>query len=301
MYRSEKIYHQLKNESLKYLICVPSYNRPNSAFMRWVQDKNFDVPRENLCVFIRNTPEQIALYEPYKNIVRLILLPKEVTDLGGTREAIVIWGRKHSPELLFMLDDRVNGIWWLNIVQRPKGEFLDVDSRSTPKTAFQIWAYQHLSHNMVATSISNKGFHWMPDRINKPIKPLNGSGMNVCVALSPKKLIEADANYKPIDKVGVEDIFILHQLLTKRLPFCNLSDITYNQVKPESSGGNSTVMPGKTRDERLLVVKKLFWEKTLGLPWGTKHPGYYVVNSKSESNLIRVNYNYWRKRYANTE
>jgi hypothetical protein len=51
------------------------------------------------------------------------------------------------------------------------------------------------------------------------------------------------------------------------------------------------------RNERLLKVKKLFWEKTLCTPWGESHPAFKVVQTKSEPDIIRVNYKYWHKLY----
>lgn len=258
-------------------------------------------PKENLCMFIRNTPEQRELYKPLRDRVRLILLPDWVQDIGSTRKAIVLWGAKHSPDLIFMLDDRVNGLWWLNTVSRPGGVFLDADKRSSPKTAFQIWAYQTLSNSMAATSISNKGFHWMPNRVNSPIKPLNGGVLSVCIALCPGRLLEQGVNYGPIFDTGIEDTYIVHRILTEKLPFCNLSDIAFSQVKTNNVGGNASVQPDLTRADRLLVVKRLFWEKTLGIPWGTKHPGYYLVSTKVEPQQIRINYQYWRKYYGYTE
>lgn len=300
MYRTEILYDKVQDQPLKYAICAPSYNRPNSAFMNWVKSKNFDVPRDNLFLFIRNTAEQIEMYKPLKEYVHLILLPKYVQDIGDTRKAIVLWGNKHSPDCLFLLDDRVDGVYWLSTVERPKGIFLDVDKRSSPKTAFQIWAMQHLEANMIATSITNKGFHWMPKRINFPIKPLNGSALACCIALSTHRMIEAGINYDSVSKVGAEDIYITHQMLIHRLPFCNLSDIIYNQVRPDNVGGNASVLPGLSREDRLLCYKKLFWENTLKVPWGTKHPGYYLLSNKTESNIIRIKYPYWRKFYEDT-
>ena len=301
MYRSETLYHVIKNTPLLYPICIPSYDKTDPAFFKWITSPKFDVPRENICVFIRNTPEQKRMYSHMKDRARILLLPDWVQDIGDTRKAIVQWGAKHSPELIYMLDDRVDGIWWLNVQKRPSGTYLDVDENSTPKTAFQIWAKQHLSAGMVATGISSKGFHWMPDHINMPIKPLNGGGLFYSIALSPASLIEHGANYDSIKKTGVEDVFIAHQLLTRQLPFCTLSDICYSQVKTTNIGGNASVMPGLSREDRLLVWKKLFWENTLGIPWGTKHPGYYRVSTKTEPDQIKINYRYWRGLYGYTK
>lgn len=301
MYRSEILYESIKDTPLLYSVCIPSYDKVDPAFFKWVSSPKFDIPRENLCVFIRNTPEQKKMYAHMKDRVRILLLPDWVQDIGDTRKAIVQWGAKHSPDLIYMLDDRVDGIWWLNTQKRPSGICLDVDERSTPKTAFQIWGEQHLSAGMVATSISNKGFHWMPDRINMPIKPLNGGGLFCCIAISPAILIKTEANYDSIRKTGVEDVFITYQLLTRRLPFCSLSDICYSQVKTTNVGGNASTMPGVSRNDRLLIWKKTFWESTLGIPWDQKHPGYYRVSTKTEPDQIRINYSYWRKYYDNSE
>lgn len=301
MYRSEIIYKNTLSEPFPYAVCVPSYDRPNNAFIKWVSSPSFDVPRENLFMFIRNTEEQKLLYRPLKQFVRLILLPDWVTDIGDTRKAIIEWGSKHSPDILFMLDDRVKGLWYLSPIQRSSGVYLDPAKNSSPLGALKVWAYEHLTNNMVSTSISTKGFHWMSDRIGMPIKPLNGGVMACCVAHSPKRLLSEGVNYNTIAKFGIEDTYILHQLLTKKLPFCSLSDICFDQVPTNNQGGNASVSPGMTREDRLLIAKKLFWEKTLGIPWGTRHPGYYTVSTKVEPDQIRINYPFWRKYYADTE
>lgn len=302
MYRTEKIYSHL-GEDLKYPICVPSYGRPDNGFIKWVQSKNFDIPKDNLFMFVRKTEEQANMYKPLKKYVNIVYIDPDTKDAGDTRRQIVEWGYKKGHDLIFMPDDRVNGIWWLNTVERNGRTFLDVDKRSTPKTAFQIWAKEHLKKGMVATSISSKGFHWMENRVNKPIEPLNGgSGLFSCVALSPKPIIENDANYRPIEETGVEDVYITYALLTHRLPICNLSDICFSLCPYVDVGGNTGTFPNMDRNDRHLKVKKMFWEKTLGLEWGEKHPGFTVVQTKNEPDIIRVNYKYWRKYYNdNTE
>lgn len=301
MYRSEKLYHKVVDKDLMYPVCVPSYNRPDNAFIKWVKSGKVDIPKDKLCMFVRNTEEQMKLYEPLQEWVTLVPISPDTTDVGDTRRQVVEWAQEQGHELIFMLDDRIKGIWWLNTVERNGVTYLDTDKRSTPKTAFQVWAEEHIRKGMIATSISNKGFHWMPNRVNKPIEPLNGSGMACCIALSPMKMKEHDVNYKNIYEVGVEDVYIIWALLVKKLPFCTLSDICYDQVKPEPTGGNTAVFSGMTRNERLFKVKKIFWEKTLGLEWGEKHPGFRVIQTKNESNIIRVNYPYWRKYYGYTE
>lgn len=301
MYRTEALYETLKGFPLEYPICVPSYGRPDNAFIRWVQQPGFDIPKERLFMFIRNTPEQKRIYKPLSKWVNLVLIPESTKDLGDTRMHIVNWGIKHKHELLFMLDDRVNGIWWLNTVVRNGVTYLDTDKRSTPSQAFKIWAFQHLDSGVFLTGIGNKGFHWMTGFINDPIKPLNRGFPSVAVAISPTKFAEHSVNYAAIEKVGIEDSYILYQLLIRKLPFCMLQDVCYNQVKPSQTGGNSAIQPGMTRDERLTIVKRIFWERTLKLPWGTPHPGFRVVNRKNESNVILINYPYWRNYYANSE
>lgn len=301
MYRTEALYDTLKDLPLEYPICVPSYGRPDNAFIKWVQKPGFDIPKECLFVFIRNTPEQKLLYKPLRKWVNLVLLPESTRDLGDTRMHIVNWGVKHKHKLLFMLDDRVNGIWWLNTVVRNGETYLDTDKRSTPSQAFKVWAYQHMRAGMFLTGIGNKGFHWMPNFIDAPIEPLNNGFPGVAVAVSPMEFAKNSVNYDAIERVGVEDLNILYQLLIRRLPFCMLHDICYNQVKPSETGGNSKVHPGLTRNERLIIVKKGFWEKTLKLPWGTPHPGFKIANHKNESNIIRINYPYWRRLYDNPE
>ena len=296
MYRAEKIFTHL-DDNLDYPICVPSYSRPNNSFIKWVQSDKFDIPKDNLFMFIRKTDEQKEMYKPLKKYVNLICIKPDTRDLGDTRQQIVEWGYKNGHDLIFMLDDRVNGLWWLNTVDRNGRILLDIDKRSTPKTAFQIWGKEHMKKGMVATNVSSKGFHWMENRVNKPIEPLNGSRLSNCIALSPKQIIENDANYKAIADVGVEDVYIMYTLLMNKLPFCNLSDICFTLSKPETVGGDSAVYPNIDRNERLLRVKKLFWEKTLGLEWGEKHPGFTVVQTKNEPDIIRVNYKYWRKYY----
>lgn len=301
MYRAEKLYEKFKDQPLKYPICVPSYSRPNNALIEWVKKPGWNIPKNKLVFFIRNTPEQREMYKPIQKYARIVLIPASTKDLGETRMHIVNWGIKHHHEVLFMLDDRVNGIWWLNKVVRNGKLYLDVDTQSTPADAFKIWAHQHRKNKMLLTGIGNKGFHWMPELINAPIEPLNGGFPGVAVAVSPMEFAKHGVNYAPISERGVEDVNIIYQLLIRRLPFCMLHDVCYNQTKPCTTGGDSAVHPGMTRNERLTLIKQGFWEKTLGLPWGTPHPGFRIVQRKNESNIILVNYPYWRYLYDNPE
>lgn len=298
MYRTRERYEVLKDESFKYPICVPSYNRPDNSFIHWVK-KNPDLSRENLYVFIRNTPEQKALYKPLSKWVHLVLLPENTEDIGTTRKYIINWGVKHGHELLFMLDDRVNGIWWLEPVIRNGKTYLDVAKDSTPTQAFKLWADQHMSNGMLVTGINNKGFHWMTNLINYPIEVLNGANIGVCIAISPIELSREKVNYESISNVGVEDLHLVYQLLVNRLPFCMLYDFCYSQTQPYSFGGNSE--KGLSRDERLLKYKKVFWEKVLGLTWGTSHPGFVVRQRKQESNSIHINRRYWKGFYEDSK
>lgn len=298
MYRTRERYETLKDEPLKYPICVPSYNRPDNGFIQWVK-KTPNLPKENLYMFIRNTPEQKTLYKPLSKWVNLVLIPASTKDVGETRRHIIDWGVKHGHKLLFMLDDRVNGVWWLEPVVRNGKAYLDVAKDSTPTQAFKLWADQHILNGMLMTGISSKGFHWMTDRINYPIEPLNGTGVAVCIGVSPIELVNSGVNYKSISEAGVEDLQILYQLLINKLPFCMLHDFCYNQVPPCASGGNSE--EGLARDERLLKYKKLFWEKSLGLNWGTPHPGFVIRQRKQESNVVYINRRYWREYYADSK
>lgn len=300
MYRTRDRYEVLKDEPLKYPICVPSYNRPDNSFIQWIK-KNPGLSKENLYMFIRNTAEQRELYRPLSKWVNLVLIPANTKDIGDTRRHIVNWGVKHKHELLFMLDDRVNGVWWLEPVLRKGKIYLDTAKDSTPTQAFKLWADQHLSNGMLMTGIGSKGFHWMPKFIDAPIKPLNNGYPSVAVAVSPMEFVEHSINYSAIEEVGIEDVNILYQLLIHRLPFCMLHDICYNQVKPNGVGGNFKVYQGLTRNERLLETKKTFWEKVLKSSWGTQHPGFRVVNRSNESNVIFINYPYWREYYADSK
>lgn len=298
MYRTEKIFLNRPDNFCPYPICVPSYNRPNNGFAKWAMSNKFDIDKSNVFMFIRDTPEQWKLYKPLKDYVTLVGISPDTKDVGETRQQIVEWGYKNGHDLIFMVDDRVNGVWWLNTVERGGRTFLDIDKQSTPATAFYIWGKEHIKKGMVATSISSKGFHWMENRVNKPITPLNGgSGLFSCIALSPKPIIEHNANYKSIMETGVEDVYITYALLTNKLPICNLSDICFSLCPYVDVGGNSSTFSNMERNDRHLKVKKLFWEKTLGLEWGEKHPGFTVVQTKNEPDIIRVNYRYWRKYY----
>lgn len=301
MYRSVELYRQLVNKPLKYPICIPSYDRPYSPFIKWVQKPVFDVPKENLFMFIRNTPEQIEMYKPLSKWVNLVLIPATTKDIGETRAHIMRWAVKKGHSLIFMLDDRVNGIWWLSPINRNGKQYMDVDEWSTPNQAFKIWAEQHKQAGMVMTGLSDKGFHWMPEHVNYPLVPLNQGVPSVCIALSPLELCKNGVEYHSIITHGVEDLGFVYQLLQKRLPFCKCTDICYSQAAPLSTGGNTSVHSGLTRNERLDILKKKFWETQLGIPWGTKHPGFRIIQRKKESNIIAVNLKYWREFYEHTE
>lgn len=302
MYRSMEVYNKVNDEPLKYPVCIPSYYRPNNPFIEWVQKPGFDVPKENLFMFIRNTPEQVEMYKHLRKWVNLVLIPATTKDLGETRACIVKWGAKHNHDVVFMLDDRINGLWWNTVVNRKGVDYLDTVKGCTPGQAFKVWGQEHLDAGLYLSGVSYKGFHWSSSFVNLPNEPLaRGGGPGGCVAFSPKKMLDAGINYKSNFQYGPEDLYILYQILINRLPYAMLTDICCGISNAQVTGGDSAVQPGLSRDERLLELKKTFWQNVLGIPWGTKHPGFRVRKSINEDNLVGINLPYWRKYYADTK
>ena len=116
--------------------------------------------------------------------------------------------------------------------------------------------------------------------------------------------VKYDLHFYDTREKGIEDGTFLYYAMMKGLPSRVFTDLAFKEVYPEqlhkknANTGSNASYSGLTRNERLLIMKKKFWEANLGLEWPAKHPGFYVAKHKSEGIIFRFNFTkYWSKYY----
>lgn len=301
-YRTESWYTEVRDQPLGMPLCVPSYNRPNAPIFS--SPIVTSVGKDNVMVFIRNTPEQQDKYSVVADKVTLVTLPDWVTEIGTTREAILQWGMSEGYHNLVMVDDRAKNLATVvPALTRNNKLVLKVAPWSTPLITLKIWEHMQALYN---TTLSYATFHensWYPENINK-VPSISGFTEAICVNLDDCR--RYDLHYEYTWKYGIDDVRFLWLALTKGLPAYQFTDLVYKEIPPEKMAQDtgsglahidwrSTQLPRKDRMEKLL---DLFVENTLGCKWGDPLPGFRYTTLKDGQKELRFIWKrYWQPYY----
>ena len=301
-YRTELWYTEVKDQPLRMPLCIPSYNRPNALVFS--SPIVTSVGKDNVMVFIRNTPEQQSKYSVVADKVTLVTLPDWVTELGTTREAILQWGLSKGYHNLVMIEDRARNLATVvPALTRNNKLVLKVAPWSTPLITLKIWEHMQTLYN---TTLSYATFHensWYPENINKA-PSVAGFTEAICVNLDDCR--HYDLHYASTWEYGMEDARFLWLALTKGLPAYQFTDIVYKEIPPEKMAQNtgsglactdlhSIQLPRKDRMEKLW---DLFVENTLGYKWGDPIPGFRYTTLKDGQKELRFIWKrYWQLYY----
>lgn len=220
-------------------IVIPSYNRPNCGFLKWVVDKV--VPGYEYPIFIVVRQSQKEMYEAseyikYKDYVHVKAFPDElIDDIGKTREQIVKAFSKQY-DYIFMCDDDITNfchtVPYFRSNGEPKAQGVTTLNFGKTMAMWQIATeYVANKYGVMFTTGMMQGFSWVPDFINveKSMRLLSGLPTGT-VCLNLKKLKELDLNYRTLIGNGHDDLDLLIRGLEKGLINCEFRWMTYSSV-----------------------------------------------------------------------
>ena len=300
-YRTELWYKEVKDKLLRMPLCVPSYNRPNAPI--FTSNLYKSLGKDNLFIFIRDTKEQYDLYKGLESNCTLVPLPKDVKEIGLTRESILQWGISNKYENLVMVDDRAKNLVTLvpGLTKNNKLCLKPV-SWSTPLITLKIWEYIHKLYNTTISYAVFQPVSWYPNRINSKFI-LGGFTEAICINLNDCK--KYDLHYKNVWEYGVEDTRFLWLCLKQGLSALQFTDLAYKEIPPEymnqTTGSGATskdfIQKSMTRKDRIEYLLKLFVEKSLGGVWKQPIEGFKYHTLKDGQIQVTFNWKEWTKYY----
>lgn len=242
MYRAEILYNHIdtliKDDEI-YPICVPSYNRPNAPFLKFV---------DNLPVILFIRREQEELYKDYKDRCKIVLLDN-VEEIGQTRKAIVDWAIKHNISNIFMLGDDVTLLSFMMPGKSSQSDkefmkpYVTINNipESPDKKVFKMWIWmlRHCSNKVTISGAGNRGDRWNLSYKDSKAS-YNSSSVIQCVHLNIDNLKKYRINYTDTRIGGTEDYTLQYQIMAAGLYSCLFSDLVYRSpAVGNGTGGNS--------------------------------------------------------------
>lgn len=295
MYRSQKLYNQVKNADFKiYPICVPSYNRPDPAIL-----KSLDTyPELPIILFIRNTAEQKKLYKHWRGKCKIVLLDN-VNDLGETRAAIVNWCIEHKISNIFMLDDDINELDYLyphrtkngNICMRAARQNTGRVYRGINPFVFRMWQkmIESCDKRLTISVPAYRPDSWHMKNADADVM-YNHGACSQCIHLNIKNLYKTGINYSCNAEYGVEDYVLQFRVMTAGLLTCTFTDLMYGCPAINSHPGGCENANGYTDpNERYEVYIQKFIKNVCG----ENHPGITIKTAKSGVRSIKFKWDYW--------
>lgn len=295
MYRTEDILNHVKTTGgkLNTPICIPSYGRPDAPI--FTKGSLNEMSKDEVFVFIRK--EQQELYQVLEDRFTLVVLPSSVHCIGTTRQAIVEWAHDRGYINIFMFDDRITKIDFLcPKTSKSNSVSLCASPNSTVYNALLVWEEILNKFPVTLSCPSHKGFSYFSENIDINYEVNNGI-CAACVNVNVKDLFDYGIKYKPLDECGGEDLVIMLDIMQAGLPTSKITDLEYDEVPSNliHSGGNHT--DGNTQVDRSELRNKILWEKTLGIPYGTKHP-YVYLRKSGDVTYPYIRWAYWKDFYA---
>lgn len=303
MYRTEQWYQELRDKKLETPLFIPSYKRPDAPIFTKGKLKNIMLP-DWAFVFIRDDKEEYQAYRHLQHMVTLVPLPKSVCDINTTKESMVQFGLTQNFTNIFVFDDRVFDIRTLAPrLTKNRKNILGVAPFSTPYKSLLLWEFLQ---NYFPTTVSipaAAGYSWYPENINREFTVNRPGGSWVCYCLNIQDVQKYNIHMGTWNTVGVEDAYLLYQVMKAGLPSRVFTDLEFKEVYPEQlavlskrTGGNAT--SSLSRIDRIRQGKTTFCHNVLGIEVGQKNPEVSFRVSKSEGFSIHFNFaRYWSKYY----
>lgn len=243
MYRAEVLYNNIdsliKDDEI-FPICVPSYNRPNAPFLKYVDQ----LP---VVLFIRK--EQKDLYKEYQNRCYMVGL-EDVEEIGQTRKAIIDWAISNHISNIFMIDDDISHLSFLMPSTSTKSdkEFMRMYStinnipEAIDKKVFKMWVWlvYRCSDKLTISGAGAKSDWW--NIAYKDSQAIYNSGSTIqCIHLNIDNLKKYGINYVDTRIGGTEDYTLQYQVMAAGLYTCIFKDLVFRVPSVGSgSGGNSS-------------------------------------------------------------
>lgn len=284
-YRTVTMLEQSRG-TLDIPICVPSYSRPDAALLKFAKKEQLP-----FILFIRE--EQKNLYKPWAEYCRVVVL-KGVTNIGQTRNAILRWAHRQGYDDIFMFDDKVTGVNFMEPHTTRTGNLTLAKSPQckTLKDALLVWQAFIEEYRPAMSGCQHKGFSYNPANIDKP--PLrNGMETKIAIHINVKALFEHGINYRDTKVCGSEDAALLFDVMSSGLSVLTFLDLEYGNVP---SGGSSLSVgvsdkEACDRKSRFDAYNRLFLKNVCG----EGHPGIGFRKDRGTGvTYIRFKWPYWK-------
>ena len=244
MYRSELLYNNIDKfieDSHIYPICIPSYNRPDSPFLKSVQGLGLPI-----VLFIRK--EQYDLYKGYQDNCEIVLL-EEVNEIGETRKAIVDWAIKNRISNIFMIDDDISHLSFLMPGKSSKSdkEFMKMystiygTSEGIDPKIFKMWIWL-INRCDEKLTISGPGAKsdWWNIQYKDSTAVYNSGSTIQCIHLNIDNLKKFGLNYINTNIGGTEDYTLQYLVMSSGL-YCSIfKDLVFRVPGVGSGNGGNT-------------------------------------------------------------
>lgn len=194
---------------MKPILCIPTYNRSDGITIERCQNLSLDK-----FLFIRK--EQESMYKAWRaKGYELVIIPKDIEELGRTRRYIVHWCRKNNKDWAFMFDDDISKVEILG--QKPDGSWNSqriIDGSKTPprfeEKALHLWFKLAKQYDLSLSSPNHRAydrFHHGPNiRVNK-------SAVIQCFLMYIPDILSV-GNFRDTRTYGVEDYDMIYRLMS---------------------------------------------------------------------------------------
>lgn len=289
IYRTLRWHEKLKDEPLKFPICVPTYNRPHFGIMNIIE-KEPDLP---IVLFIRK--EQEDMYDYLQGKCKIVKL-KGMENVGQTRDAICIWAQSKGIDDIFMFDDRVTEVNFLAPRKSRTGNLSLVKASKTMKEGLQIWEYLVSKYQPCVSGAAHKGYSWSPSYINA--KPARYSKeCQIAIHISVKQLVDNGIRYRDCKECGSEDATLSFDVMCKKLEYIVFTDLEYNNI-PSSNNNGGGIQAAEGREQETRIERFDRFNELLKKNVFKGHPGMSFRKAEGGVTYAKFNWKYWKEFYA---
>lgn len=221
----------------QFPIVIPSYNRPENLFLKWVDSSFTD---ETWPIYIVVRKSQVESYEASKYVfgkdyIKIVGIEDSyIDDIGKVRKAIV----EHfsdSNKCVFMFDDDITKFSYTAPYTRDSGAkiSMSVDVKS-PARVFAMWQLAmekaiEIRDDLIVSCAMIAGFNWVDTFCDEEESLRYMSGpqtLAVCINLDAFK--KFNINYRTLKGNGHDDIDLLIRALLKGATTAEFRWISYN-------------------------------------------------------------------------
>ena len=207
-------------------VFVPSYRRPKATFLTRALDYEFP-----MYVFVRKEDFNSYSYLGERSNVKVVVLPKWISNIGETRRAMFKYAVKRGIPKVFMIDDDVTRLD-LSVWDSEKGVVRASGTVNQKRENFDRvlnhWevAWKKYFPYAAMFGASYRPFSWSIKQ--EQIKNAPRSQLQQCVGIDVEKIHNAGLNYKSNSIVGNEDLFLQLECYRAGLDCIKYSGVQYD-------------------------------------------------------------------------